>query len=425
MKRTIVIVAVLALSGVAAAFVYQAAGRERDYRALIARGDASLGAEQTFTAIEAYSGAIALRPDSMLAHLRLAEIYHRRGNLDEAAREFRLAANLDQAATRPLEELGDVLYQQRRFDRAADAYARAVRLDDRSARVGYKLALARYGGGDVDEALHAVMQSLALDGRSADAHYLLGLCLRDNGRADEARRAFEHAVAIAPALVAAREELVDLYRAAGRSADEIDQLQTLAALDRTHVERAIALGLAHHRGGHDDLALLTLGQALERSPDDPAVYGALGQIWLDRAKDDRTLLKKARQALERAATRDDASSETLTIYARALLQDGDADGAERVLQQATTHFPVDPAAFLQYAAVLERHNRLELARRALIEYGALVAEDARLADRAASIASLSVRLNDRATALTWVQKGLAHDAQNPQLLAVARRLHHP
>ena len=63
--------------------------------------------------------AIALRPDSMLAHLRLAETYHRLGNLDEAARELRLATNLDQTATRPFEELGDVLYLQELFDRAA------------------------------------------------------------------------------------------------------------------------------------------------------------------------------------------------------------------------------------------------------------------------------------------------------------------
>lgn len=415
----------LTLSGVGAALVYQSAARERQYRVLIARGDASLADEQTFAAIEAYSGAIALRPDSTLAHLRLAETYQRRSNLDEAAREFRLASALDPTATRPLDELGDILYRQQRFDRAADTYGRILRLDDRSARVGYKLALARYGEGEVDLALRAVTQSLALDPHSADASYLLGLCLRHLHRDSDALKAFEQAATLAPAMLAVHEELADLYRRVGRSTDEIDQLQTLVALDRGHVERAVALALAHHRAGHDDLAVLTLGQALERAPDDPSVYGALGQIWLDRAKDDRALLRKAREALERAANRPDASSETLTTYARALLQDGDLDEAERILQQATTRFPVDPAAFLQYATVLERHNRLELARRALVQYGALAGDDSDLAARADRIAGLSIRLNDPATARDWIRKGLERDPQNAQLLALSRRLGQP
>ena len=374
MKRTLAVVALLTLTGVGAASVYQAAARDRQYRALIARGDGALVEERTFVAIEAYSGAIALRPDSMLAHLRLAETYQRRGNLDEAAREFRRATNLDQTATRPFEELGDVLYQQQRFDRAADAYARALRLDDRSARIGYKFALAQYRNGAVDEALRSITASLTLDASSPDAQYLLGLCLRDTHRTDAALRAFSKAVAAAPAMIAAHEELADLYRELGRTSDEIDQLRTLAALDRGSIERQIALGLAHQRAGHGDLAVLTLGEALERSPDNPAIYGALGEVWLERARDDRALLKKAREALERAASRPEASSQTLTAYGRALLLDGDVDAAGHVLQLATARFPVDADAFLQYAAVLDRQNRADAARRALVDYTALVGD---------------------------------------------------
>ena len=47
----------------------------------------------------------------------------------------------------------------------------------------------------------------------------------------------------------------------------------LAGLDRDHVERQVAVGLAHARAGHWDLAVLTLGSALERKPDEPQIYG--------------------------------------------------------------------------------------------------------------------------------------------------------
>src|ERR1700756_1859111 len=100
--------AVLAAGAVGLYPAYQTAAHERHYRSLLARGDAALADDQTFAAIEAYSGAIALRPDSMLAHLRRGETYRRRGDrgdLDQAARDFRAAVALDRSATRPLEEL--------------------------------------------------------------------------------------------------------------------------------------------------------------------------------------------------------------------------------------------------------------------------------------------------------------------------------
>src|SRR5262245_6217281 len=191
MRRSLLVGAVLIIVAVAAAIAYQTAARDRDYRALLARGDLALHDDQTFGAIEAYSGAMALRPESMLAHLRRGETYQRRGELDEAARDFRVAATLDPTATRPLEALGDVLYQLQRYERAADAYADKLRLDERSATVSYKLALARYRGGDFDGALATLATTVRLNDRLADAHYLMGLCLRERHQTAKAIQALE------------------------------------------------------------------------------------------------------------------------------------------------------------------------------------------------------------------------------------------
>src|SRR5437764_15358579 len=121
MRRAIAGLMVLVAAAAAATAAYQVAARQRDYRALVARGDAALRDDQTFTAIESYSGAIALRPDSMLAYLRRGETYRRRadrGGLEAAARDFRTASALDPTATRPLQALGDALYQLQRYARA-------------------------------------------------------------------------------------------------------------------------------------------------------------------------------------------------------------------------------------------------------------------------------------------------------------------
>lgn len=397
---------------------YQTASRDRAYRAFLAQGDAALHDEQTFAAIEAFSGAIALRPDSMLAHLRRGETYQRRSELEEAARDFRTAANLDPAATRPLEALGDALYQLRRFDGAAETYGRGLALDDRSASVSYKLALASYRGGYVDRALGTLTETLRLNDKLADAHYLRGLCLREKRRSAEAIQSFERAVVLSPGLIAAREELVDLYGASNRHADEIEQLQVLAGLDRQHAEREIAVGLAHARAGHSDLAVLTLGQALERTPNQPLIYRALGQVWLDVAetRNDRVALSKALEALGRVASDPNATSDILTLYGRALALNGQADLAERTFQQATTRFPVEPAAFTLYAATAERQNHFDSARGALIEYADLAPSDNDLVPQATHIAALSLRLNDPRTAVTWLARAASAAPNDVKLL---------
>jgi tetratricopeptide (TPR) repeat protein len=419
-KRNLAVIALLAAAAVGGAVAYQAAARQRDYSVLLTRGDAALRDDQTYNAIEAYSGAIALRPDAMLAYLRRGQTYQRRsdrGDLDAAARDFGRAAALDPTATRPLEALGDVRYLQQRHDRAAEAYERFLRLDDRSARVSYKLALARYRTRDLDAALVSLSAALRVDDRLADAHYLRGVCLREQNRVPDALRAMERAVALDPGMIPAREEMADLLGALGRRADQLEQLHVLAGLDRDHVARQVAVGLAHARAGHWDLAVLTLGSAFERHPSAPEIYRAIGKVWLERPREDGAFLAKARQALERVASSPSATSESLTLYGRVLLEAGDIDAAERVLLQATTEFPVEPSAYLLYASTAERQNHLDSARAALIQYGGITANATDVVERAARISSLSLRLDDAPTAVAWLTRATALSPNDTRLAA--------
>jgi tetratricopeptide (TPR) repeat protein len=435
-KRSLLLSAVLTVVGLGGAVSYQVAARERHYRDLLARGDIALRDAQTFGAIEAYSGAIALRGDSMLAYIRRGETYQRRGELEAAARDFQAAVALDPTATRPLDELGDVRYLQQRFDRAGQIYDQYLRLDDRATQVSYKLALARYRDGNLDGALTALDATLRLNDRLADAHYLRGLCLRDQRRFAQAQQSLVQAVALSPGSVPAREELADLYAMLGRRGDELEQLQVIAALDRDRAERQVAVGLAHarwsadpqesasRRARHADLAVLTLSSVLESTPDHPLVHGALGRVWLDiaEARSDPVALNKALEALERVGSSNGATSETLTVYGRALLRNEQVDLAERTLKQATERYPVEPTAFVFYATAAEQQNHWEAARQAWLMYGDLVGDDKDLLTRAERIAALSLRLNDATAAVEWLQRANAagFDARLAGLLAEAQ-----
>jgi tetratricopeptide (TPR) repeat protein len=394
MKRLIAGITLLILTA-GGVYGYMLARRERSYRILVSQGDAALAGDNPSAAVEAFSGAIAIKPDAMLGYLRRGEAYRRRGELESAMRDLTHAVELDPTATPPLEQLGDVNLALKHYGNAADRYRSYLRIDDRAPRVLYKLAYATYTDGHPGAAIDSLQKALAQNDQLAEAYYLLGLCDRALGRHNDARAALERAIALQPALYDARQELADLYGAQGRTEKQLDQLEALAALDPSPA-RSVALGAAYARAGQIDRAVLTLGRAAERYPNQPAVYVALGRIWLEVAetRDDRVALSKAMGALQSAVERN--GSDALTLFGRAQLFAHDPDSAERTLQDATTRRPVDPAAFAYLADAAEQLGHLTIARRALLDFAALHEEDDphHRAAADARLGDLSARMND-------------------------------
>jgi Flp pilus assembly protein TadD len=166
--------------------------------------------------------------------------------------------------------------------------------------------------------------------------------------------------------------------------------------------------------------VVTLSNALERTPDQPIVYATLGRVWLDVAlsrKDHPEALGKALEALARAASTTAATSEVLTLYSRALLLDGEIELAALTLDRATTRFPIDPAALLLQATTAERMNDPDTARHAIMKYVALARDDQEFAAHAAHIGALSLRVNDVAAGVDWLQKAAAAAPNDARMLA--------
>ncbi len=418
MKRT-AIVALLVSAGLLGVLAWQAVARQQEYGRLIAEGDRALAKDETFLAVEAYSGAITLRRDSMLAYLKRGETYRRRGEIGEALRDLRKAAELDPTATKPLELLGDLNAGLERFARAQESYEAYLRLDDRSAAVLYKLALARYRLGHPQPAIAPLRQALAIDDRSAPAHYLLGLCFKAVDQPAEATAALERAVQLDPGLSAAREGLAEAYLAARREKEALNQLEALAALEPGRPERQLALGVAYGRAGRSDLAVITLRRVAEDHPEDPEAYVAIGRVWLEaaEAQRDRVALNKAMEALDAVARRGPPGSEALMLLGRARLLAGDTVGAERTLKQATAQFPIEPTALLQLASVAERAGHVGTARDALIRYTAISGDGVPPPERALHLGDLSMRLNEPAAAVGWYAKAAESPTAPPSTFA--------
>lgn len=414
MRGTVVAIVFVAVAGVAGALAFSALANEREFDRLIANGDQAVAEERPFQAIEAYSGAIARNPDSMLAHFKRGAVYHSQNQLDAALRDLRRATALDPSALRAIELLGDINVSLGRGDRAIEQYETFIALDERNARVLYKLGLARYRNGRIQTAMESLKQALALDPSLGEAHYVIGLAHRDLDQLPAARKSLEEAARRSPASqTSAREALAEVYALEGEHSRAINQLEALAALDASRPDRVVAVGLAQARAGREDAAVITLGRAVERFPDAPQVYAALGHVWLTTAlrRGDRVALSKAVEALGQAANRSDATSETFAELGRAWWLAGDVKAAERALQQAVAKLPVAPEAYLHLADVTARDGRVQVARDALLKYATLLGDERPLATVATRIGDYSITLGEPALAMRWF--GRAIDEAGP------------
>jgi tetratricopeptide (TPR) repeat protein len=371
-RLVIASVAVAALAG-ATVLGWFEVRQAREFRRLMAVGDVALGRDQTYAAIEAYSGAITLRRDSMLGWLKRGDTYRRRGEFTPALRDLEHASRLDPMAPRPAELLGDVHAALGHQAQAAEYFTRYLSLDDRAPRVLYKLALAYYRNGDPAAAVGPLKRAVGLDHQLAEAYYLLGLCQRDTRHADDAVQSWRRAIQLNAAFVPAREELAALEIARGHRREGIEQLEALAALDGTRPDHLLDVGLTYVKGGRPDAAIATLSRAADRYPDSEDVYLALARLWLDSAEErrDPVAMSKAERALQTAAVRDNGSAELLLLRGRAQLLSGDIVTAERTLTAATGTVPVDRDAFRYLASASTRLGHADAARLAQARYDAL------------------------------------------------------
>ena len=366
---------------------------------------------------------MALRPESMVAHLRRGDAYRRQGRDAAAARDLNEAVRLSPpTSTAALLALG--AFDDARGDAAAAAadYARAVAIDNSDPAMLYRLALARYRTGAAATAIEPLHEALALREAFPEAHYLLAVALRDTGNLDAALSELQRAVHLSPTFIAAREELADLDARRGRAVDEMAQLQALAGLDGS-AARTAAIALAQSRNGDPDGAIATLAAVPAAYAASPDVELALGRVYLAKAerRPDRDAVAAATDAVEKVLSTPDRRSEALALFGRALYLAGDADGALRLLREAVTTAPVDREAFGYLADACERAGRPEAARDALATLDALETDAAAAGAytaRLRRLGRLSLEAADPAAALRYLQQAADRDHRSAGTLAL-------
>jgi tetratricopeptide (TPR) repeat protein len=154
-----------------------------------------------------YQEALRLQPINVEAHAGYGALLLEEGRANEALGEFAQVVELRPEDADGRYDLGRVLAAVRRGDEAMAQFSEAIRLRPDHAEAHHSLAVALAGRGRLNEALAEFAIEARLKPRDAGIHNYLGMLLASMGRLDEAIAQYSLALRIQPDFAAARQGL--------------------------------------------------------------------------------------------------------------------------------------------------------------------------------------------------------------------------
>ena len=263
-------------------------------------------------AINCYEQVIRIDPDDTCAHLQLAGLRCRLGEVDDALAIYEKL--LKQAPDNPqvLLNLGIAYGQSGRIDEAIGEYRRLLELDPKNAQAFFNLGVAYMQKGDPTQAAESYRQALRLRPDYLEASLNLGIIYWRQGRIEAARKEWENVLHYAPKDAKAHCNLGNLalsqqdypsaeaeYRKAiqsdpesveahfglgaacvnlGKVAQAVQEWQKAAYLDPDNIESRMNLAVAYINQGDLALARTELSQVLQLNPGLSAAHQLLEKI---------------------------------------------------------------------------------------------------------------------------------------------------
>ncbi len=221
-----------------------------------------------------------------------------RGWLDEAAKEFQKAIELDPASAHAHDNLATVWAEKKQWREALQEYLTAIRLEPDSATAHYNLAcfLASHGAA---MAVAEYQEAIAHEPDYPDAHLNLALTYADQDRVDEARKELRRAIELAPKDPFPRHELAAIEMDEGDYRAAIGQLKEVVKLEAKNFEGWLDLGICFAQKGFYAEAERAYGEARRLKPDDLLLDYDTAALYAQWGKREQAL-----EALRRALAAD-------------------------------------------------------------------------------------------------------------------------
>lgn len=157
----------------------------------------------------------------------------------------------------------------------------AVRLSPESVAAQCVLGQTALASGDVDQAVAAGARAVAFDPSLAQAHYLLGIAHAQRRSFEHASRELEECLSLAPDFLPAASALARVYTNMGREADAIALLQELLARHPESDGVLAALGQTYYQQARYEEAAAQYQEAVGLRPNSGLYHGEMTRVLLD------------------------------------------------------------------------------------------------------------------------------------------------
>lgn len=313
------------------------------------------------------------------------------GRLDDALPLFREAVKLAPDYAPAWIRIGDAELKLNRPEDAATAYNRALALEPNNAYA--LLGLARL---DMDagrwEAARAKLETCISQSHWVVGYDLLPTVYEKLGRTGDADRIRGRA------------------KAAGTYQDMYDPWLAELLTDCYDSYRvSLASGETLYRGDSEG-AIRLARRAVALAPNDPLVHYQLGDYLRDAKRTDEAI-GELRRAAELRPDLGDAWQD----WAGILRQEGDTDGATRVIETGLRHAASAPGLHLEYGRLLEQEGRLS---EAVAQFEASIRlrppEDA---SPYVELGQACLKLGRTEDGIRWMAAGLQVEPDHPTILA--------
>jgi tetratricopeptide (TPR) repeat protein len=211
--------------------------------------------------------ALAVTENNHLAHFNLGNALDRKGQTDEAIRQYQEALRLKPKLAEVHNNLGNLFSKKGQTDEALRQFQEATRLKPELAEAHYNLGNAFCEKGQTDEAIRQYQAALRLKPDYAEAHYNLGNVVCEKGQTDEAVSQYEEAVRLKPDFFQPHLALAQNLPRVGHLQDAAFQMEEfLRTCPRANLEAPNSPVREAALGALNDLAwlLATRPQAEER-----------------------------------------------------------------------------------------------------------------------------------------------------------------
>ncbi len=225
-----------------------------------------------------------------------------RGWLDEAARYFQKAIELDPESGHAWDNLAGVLAAkslqvepgspESRWREALSAHLKAIELEPDVPAAHYNLAqfMVNYA---LEVARHELKETIARDPEYPEAHLSLGLVLADLGQTEEAIGELREAIRIVPDDAYPRHELASLLMETGDVRGAISELREVTRLDPENKDAWLDLAGGYARKGFFAEAERALERAAALAPGDTSVEYALAALYAEWGRTKEALVHLA------------------------------------------------------------------------------------------------------------------------------------